>query len=70
MKKPALPASPAKSVRIRSFVVHLWRERAGARRFVWRGSLTDVQRGGTKYFQSLEALARLMAQAVNTKTKE
>jgi hypothetical protein len=70
MKKAAPPANSVIRVTIFTFVVHVWRERVGSHRFVWRGSLTDVQTGGTKYFQSIAALARLMAKAVKTKPKE
>ncbi|NOH02302.1 MAG: hypothetical protein HND47_10275 [Chloroflexi bacterium] len=46
-----------------TFVLHLWREKDDGQ-FVWRGSVTDVQRGETKYFQSISALAELIARAV------
>ncbi|MBE7436458.1 MAG: hypothetical protein HS100_21255 [Anaerolineales bacterium] len=70
MKKPVLTVHPVNRVVIFRFVVHLWREKVRAGRFVWRGSVTDARSGATKYFQSLPALARLMAKAVKTKPKE
>lgn len=70
MKKAAPPARPESDVVIYSFVVHVWREKIGPRRFVWRGSLTEVQSGATRYFQSLPALAKTVSQAVGKKTKK
>lgn len=70
MDKSTPPAQPVRSVAIHSFIVHVWREKARARRFVWRGSLTDVKSGSVKYFQSLSTLAKLMAEILRARSEE
>jgi hypothetical protein len=52
-----------------TFLVRLWREKDDGN-FVWRGSMTDVQSGAKKYFQSIPALAELIARAVGARSKE
>ncbi len=70
MKKTAASARPDSREVIHRFIVHLWRERTGLKRFVWRGSLTDARKGGTRYFQSIRSLAKLLTEAVGKMPKE
>jgi hypothetical protein len=46
-------------------VIRLWREEGNGKP-VWRGSVTDVQTGEKRYFQSLPDLAETIARVVGT----
>lgn len=52
-----------------TFVIRLWREKNNGN-FIWRGSLTNVQNGEKKYFQSVTDLTELIAQVIGTNLKE
>lgn len=52
-----------------TLVIRLWREEGNGSP-VWRGSITEIQTGETKYFQSLTDLAVLIARVVGAASKE
>ncbi|MBI2334127.1 MAG: hypothetical protein HYU84_18535 [Chloroflexi bacterium] len=52
-----------------TLVIRLWREEGNGKP-VWRGSVTDIQTGETKYFQSLPDLAEVIARVVGTASME
>lgn len=66
MRRDPAPDRPAANVKIFTFVVHVWRERVGSNRYVWRGSLTDARSDGKTYFQSLPGLLDAIARLLKT----
>jgi hypothetical protein len=64
MKKEDSNHSPMPKLKIFTLVIHLWRERESPKRSFWRGSITNIRSGETKYFQSISALVKLIYQIV------
>ncbi|MBM3180364.1 MAG: hypothetical protein FJZ86_08415 [Chloroflexi bacterium] len=52
-----------------TLVIRLWREEGNGTP-VWRGFVTEIQTGETKYFQSLTNLAELIARVVGAASME
>lgn len=64
MPQSESPDREGRGVKIFSFILHVWRERAGSNRFIWRGSLTDVTSGERRHFQSLKGLIRKISELI------
>jgi hypothetical protein len=64
MSQPDPPHGKGTGLKIFSFILHLWKEQSGSNRPVWRGSLTDVQSGERRHFQSLKGLIRRLLELI------
>jgi hypothetical protein len=58
------PHGKGTGLKIFSFILHLWKEQSGSNRLVWRGSLTDVQSGERRHFQSLKGLIKKLSELI------
>ncbi|MCC6299286.1 MAG: hypothetical protein IT314_08300 [Anaerolineales bacterium] len=63
MPEPTPPGGEDTGLKIFSFILHVWRERA-KNRSVWRGSLTDVTSGERRHFQSLKDLIKKLSELI------
>ncbi len=61
------PHGKGTGLKIFSFILHLWKEQSGSNRPIWRGSLTDVASGETKYFHSIAQAGRIVLRAIKNK---
>ena len=64
MSEPTPPGGENAGLKIFSFILHVWKERVGSNRFIWRGSLTDVTSGERSHFQSLKGLIKKLAELI------
>lgn len=64
MSEPTPPRGENAGLKIFSFILHVWQERSGSDRTVWRGSLTDVTSGERSHFQSLKGLIRKLTELI------